>query len=66
MDTQIRLSVAEVLRGMDLGIVTHTPGRGFAIAERHCHCGVRLPKTVAVGPNAGSLDTFPRCSRHAF
>jgi len=55
------LPAAEMLRGMDLGIVTHAIG-GFVIADRHCTgCRVLLPKVTA----DGRLDTFPRCSAHA-
>jgi hypothetical protein len=56
------LDVNDVLRGMDLGIVTHELG-GFVVADRQCGavgCSVLLPKYT----RTGHLDTFTRCCDH--
>ena len=55
-------SVEEILDGLAAGAVVHTMA-GFVIVDRTCtDCDARLPRFGI----DGTLDTFPRCSAHAF
>jgi hypothetical protein len=59
------MSVAQVLAGLDAGVMMHRtfPTYGFVFVPRWCaDCGASLPcQTID-----GAADTFPRCSAHAF
>lgn len=61
----ILMSVAQVLAGLDAGVMVHKtwPTYGFAFVPRWCtECGASLPcQTID-----GAADTFPRCSGCAF
>jgi hypothetical protein len=45
----------------------YQPFGWFIVGPRRCEdCSTVLPVLIKHGPQAGQLDTFPRCSAHAF